>query len=290
MSDLGELVFATAPDPADARRRAERFAEAAAAAGVDPDALGPDAARVVMLGCTRAPYLATLLARDPARLARVIEQGFLHREKPADVIAADVRDACAGVTSADALAAALRTVRNDELVRLGVRELEHGGGAEVGRQLARLAGACFDAAIAFHGAAITARFGPPLEDGGAPASLVVIGMGKLGGAELNFSSDVDVIYVYSSDAGAAGSLSLHEYFAKVCAAVTATMSEVTADDIVFRVDLRLRPEGSQGAIANSLAQLERYYETFGRPWERQAWLKASPCAGDVAGLGAEVME
>src|SRR5204862_498255 len=119
-------------------------------------------------------------------------------------------------------------------------------------------------------------------------SLAVIGMGKLGGEELNFSSDVDVIYVYSSDQGEIGGLSLHEYFAKLCMHVTAALSEVTEDDVVFRVDLRLRPEGAKGAIANSIAQIERYYETFGRPWERQAWIKARPCAGDPE-LGAEVM-
>ena len=91
------------------------------------------------------------------------------------------------------------------------------------------------------------------------AKLAVIGMGKLGGEELNFASDVDVIYVYSSDQGEVGGLSLHEYFAKLCTQVTATLSEVTEDDVVFRVDLRLRPEGAKGAIANSLAQMERYF-------------------------------
>src|SRR5262245_9612203 len=74
----------------------------------------------------------------------------------------------------------------------------------------------------------------------------------------------------------------------MCTQITAALSEVTEDDLVFRVDHRLRPEGSRGPIANSLAQMERYYETFGRPWERQAWIKARPCAGDRA-LGAEVM-
>jgi glutamate-ammonia-ligase adenylyltransferase len=116
----------------------------------------------------------------------------------------------------------------------------------------------------------------------------VIGMGKLGGEELNFASDVDVIYVYSSDQGEAGALSLHEYFAKLCLHVTAALSEVTEDDVVFRVDLRLRPEGAKGAIASSRDALERYYETFGRPWERQAWIKARPCAGDGM-LGNEVI-
>ncbi len=178
------------------------------------------------------------------------------------------------------------------MVRLGARELAMGLDTEVGRELANLADACFDAAIRFHDARLRARHGAPryTDDDGVErdAGLVVIAMGKHGGAELNFSSDVDVIYIYSSDAGAAGELSLHEYFAKLATAVTHALGDVTADDTVFRVDLRLRPEGSRGAIANSLAQCERYYETFGRPWERQAWIKARPCAGDLA-LGAEVM-
>ena len=113
-------------------------------------------------------------------------------------------------------------------------------------------------------------------------------MGKLGGEELNFASDIDVIYIYSTDAGQAGELSLHEFFAKLCERVTASLNEVTDEDTVFRVDLRLRPEGSRGAIANSLPSIERYYETWGRPWERQAWLKARPSAGSRA-LGRRVM-
>src|SRR5262249_35055721 len=157
--------------------------------------------------------------------------------------------------------AALRRVRADELVRLGVRELELGLDIEVGRELARLADACFDQAIAACDGELRARYGTPryLDDDGAlrDAQLVVVGMGKLGGEELNFSSDVDVIYLYSSDQGEVGGLSLHEYFAKLCTQVTAALSAVTEDDVVFRVDLRLRPEGAMGAIANSLAQAER---------------------------------
>src|SRR4029079_10306047 len=107
---------------------------------------------------------------------------------------------------------------------------------------------CFDAAIAFHDRELRARYGAPryVDDNGVErdAGLVVIGMGKLGGMELNFASDVDVIYVYTSDQGTAGSISLHEYFAKLCTLVTQAMSEITEDDLVFRVDLRLRPEGA----------------------------------------------
>jgi glutamate-ammonia-ligase adenylyltransferase len=290
---LVDRAAAGAPDPDDARRRAERFCEAAQAAGLagpSGDGVGEDAAHILALACQRAPYLATLLTRDPTRLARIAADPYLRREKPAGVIAAEVD---AAVAAGPDLNAALRRARGDEMVRLGVRELELGLDTEVGRELAHLADACFDAAIRWHDRLLREKVGVPryTDDAGVEreAGLCVIGMGKLGGEELNFASDVDVIYVYSSDQGMAGELSLHEYFAKLARAVTGALHEVTHDDSVFKVDLRLRPEGSQGAIANSLAQMERYYETFGRPWERQAWLKARPCAGDLA-LGAETME
>jgi glutamate-ammonia-ligase adenylyltransferase len=281
-----------APDEGDAFRRAERLLDAAAQTAVNLTGLDDAGVRIATLVCRSAPYLATLLTRDPRRLVRVAADPYLHREKPREILATEVMAHAGGAHSAAELRAALRRVRADELVRLGVRELELGLDVEVGRELARLADACFDAAIRFHDSELRARYGAPrfIDDDGRErdATLTVIGMGKLGGEELNFASDVDVIYVYSSDQGEAGGLSLHEYFAKLCTQVTAALSEVTEDDVVFRVDLRLRPEGAKGAIANSLAQMERYYETFGRPWERQAWIKARPCAGDLQ-LGDEVM-
>ncbi|HEY0987654.1 MAG TPA: bifunctional [glutamate--ammonia ligase]-adenylyl-L-tyrosine phosphorylase/[glutamate--ammonia-ligase] adenylyltransferase, partial [Kofleriaceae bacterium] len=285
-------LAAGAPDEADALRRAERLFDAAAQSALDITGLDAAAQRIATLACQSAPYLATLLTRDPHRLTRVATDPYLRREKPREVLAAEVAARAARARTQGQLQAALRRVRADELVRLGVRELELGLDTEVGRELARLADACFDAAIAFWDRELRVRYGPPryLDDDGVErdAQLAVIGMGKLGGEELNFSSDVDVIYVYSSDQGEVGGLSLHEYFAKLCTCVTQALSEVTEDDTVFRVDLRLRPEGAKGAIANSLASTERYYETFGRPWERQAWIKARVSAGDAA-LGAEVL-
>lgn len=281
-----------APDEPDALRRAERLLDAAAQSMVDLAGLDDAAQRIARLSCQAAPYLATLITRDPNRLLRVSADPYLRREKPREVLVAEVAARVAGATDQTTLQTRLRSVRGDEMVRLGMRELELGLDTEVGRELARLADACFDAAIGFCDRELTARYDAPryIDDDGVQrdAHLAVIGMGKLGGEELNFSSDVDVIYVYSSDQGEAGPLSLHEYFAKLCMQVTAALSEVTEDGTVFRVDLRLRPEGSRGAIANSLASTERYYETFGRPWERQAWLKARPCAGDRA-LGAELV-
>ncbi|MGE0547798.1 MAG: bifunctional [glutamate--ammonia ligase]-adenylyl-L-tyrosine phosphorylase/[glutamate--ammonia-ligase] adenylyltransferase [Kofleriaceae bacterium] len=282
-----------APDEDDASRRAERLFDAASHSGLDLAGLDDAGVRIATLSCQAAPYLANLLTRDPHRLVRVARDPYLRREKPREVLVGEAREAMRGVTTTNQLHAQLRRLRADELVRLGVRELELGLDTEVGRELARLADTCFDAAITFHDAELRARYGAPryIDDDGheRDAELAVIGMGKLGGEELNFASDVDVIYVYSSDQGEVGGLSLHEYFAKLCTQVTAALSEVTEGDVVFRVDLRLRPEGAKGAIANSLAQMERYYEVFGRPWERQAWIKARPCAGSEQ-LGADVLE
>lgn len=288
-------VSGGAPDPRDAALRCERIVAAAERAGIDLHAATGDAHTVLALCCQRAPYLATLLTRDPTRLLRVARSPFLWREKPAEVMAQELADHLSGCAIGDTegLRRHLRQYRADEMVRLGVRELGLGNPSEVGRELAHLAGVAFDAALAFHDQELRARYGPPRyeDDDGVErdAELVVIGMGKLGGEELNFSSDVDVIYVYSSDAGSAGDLSLHEYFSKLCKEVTASIGEPTEEDVVFRVDLRLRPEGSRGPIANSLPSLERYYETWGRPWERQAWLKARPCAGSMD-LGDQIME
>jgi glutamate-ammonia-ligase adenylyltransferase len=287
-----EAIGRGAPDPADAVRQLRRLEAAAAEAGVALPG-DPEAGVVATLCCQRAPYLARLLARDPGRLTRVVADPYLRRQKPRDRIAAEVAAAAATAADAAELAAALRRCRGDELVRCGVREMQLGKPIEVGEELAHLADACFEAAIAFHWRELASRRGAPRfidEDGAVrPAALAVIAMGKLGGEELNFASDVDVIYVYSSDAAPEDGPELHPWFAELCRHVTAALGEVTADDVVFRVDLRLRPEGSRGAIANSLPSLERYYETWGRPWERQAWLKARPCAGSAA-LGTEIME
>ena len=280
-----------APDPDGARRLLERLAEA----GLDEAALaaaGPDARLLAWLSCTRAPYLAALAAGAPARLCDAARDPHLRREKPREVLAAELELRLVGATTEDHLLRGLREFRAREMLRLGARELGLGTPVEVGRELARLADVALDGAIRFHDAELTARHGEPLEqlnDGTTRrARFVVIGMGKLGGEELNFSSDIDLIYLYSSDTGGAGALALHDYFAQLARRITRAIGELTAEDHVFRVDLRLRPEGTRGPIVNSLLAAERYYETWGRPWERQAWLKARPSAGDLT-LGDEAI-
>ncbi|MBT8496191.1 MAG: bifunctional [glutamate--ammonia ligase]-adenylyl-L-tyrosine phosphorylase/[glutamate--ammonia-ligase] adenylyltransferase, partial [Deltaproteobacteria bacterium] len=285
-SRFTELIR-SAPAPDDAERRLERLLAAASARQLDPESfLGPPL-EVLRSALHKAPYLAQLLVRDPSRLLRVSSDPYLRREKPGDVIAAELAEECRDAHDADELATRLRRYRADELVRLGFRELELGTPMEVGRELAALADAAFDEAIFFHRQALDKRFGSAVDANGKPVAFTVIGMGKLGGRELNFASDVDVIYAYDTDDGAAGDITLHDYFTRLARAITSALGEVTDQDTVFRVDLRLRPEGSRGALVNSVLSMERYYESFGRPWERQAWLKARPCAGDLE-LGEEI--
>jgi glutamate-ammonia-ligase adenylyltransferase len=166
----------------------------------------------------------------------------------------------------------------------------------VTEDLSALAEAALDAAVRFARRAISAKAGEPAAicpDGTRrPCRFVVLGMGKLGGLELNFSSDVDLIYLYETDQGEAGDgpkpLSLHQYFVRVGETVTRIISEATEDGFVFRVDLRLRPEGTRGELATSLRAAEIYYESSGQTWERAALIKARPVAGDRS-LGEEFL-
>ncbi len=126
-------------------------------------------------------------------------------------------------------------------------------------------------------------FGTPIgEESGTPQDLVVVGMGKLGGGELNVSSDIDLILAYGEEGETDGPrrLSNHEYFTRLGKQLIAALAEVTGDGFVFRVDMRLRPYGDSGPLVGSFPMLEQYYETQGREWERYAWIKGRVICGE----------
>ncbi len=132
------------------------------------------------------------------------------------------------------------------------------------------------AAVAYAQQALQERFGVLRDDSDAAVSLVVLGMGKLGGRELNFSSDIDLIFLHpgGNDSDGRKSLSAHEYFTRVSRMVVALIEEPTADGFAFRVDTRLRPFGDSGPPVTSFAALESYLVQHGRGWERYAYIKA----------------
>jgi glutamate-ammonia-ligase adenylyltransferase len=159
--------------------------------------------------------------------------------------------------------------------------------AEVTATYSTLAEVCIRAALDFHHAALAGRHGEPRDEHGTPQQMVVVGMGKLGGGELNVSSDIDLIYLYPEEGNTASddpearirSLTNHEFFIRLGRKLAASLSENTADGYVFRVDLRLRPWGESGPFAMGFAMLEDYLMAQGRPWERYAWIKARPLTG-----------
>ncbi len=124
------------------------------------------------------------------------------------------------------------------------------------------------------------KYGDPLEEKGEIAKGAIIGLGKLGSEELNYYSDIDLLFIYSSDKGKAGNLSLPEFFTKVFEGVVRVLDTNTKEGLPYKVDLDLRPFGKSGAIAISLRSAELYYESYGRTWERFALLRARPVAGD----------
>jgi glutamate-ammonia-ligase adenylyltransferase len=147
-----------------------------------------------------------------------------------------------------------------------------------------LAEACLDLALAHAQRSLIARHGEPRDETGQAQRLVVLAFGKLGGGELNFSSDIDLILAFAENGQTDGArpLANEAFFARVGQQLVKLLAEITVDGYVFRVDLRLRPFGSAGRIALSFAAMEQYYQREGRDWERYAWIKARSVAGDIA--------
>lgn len=249
-----------------------------------------DLRRLVAI-CGSSPFLSRILARNADFFEGLFAGGELGRAKSESVFKKELDARTEGVKDSAAMAKALRVYRQREFLRLGARDLLGLSGVEeLTAELSGLASASLSSALNFSLRELKGKYGPPLysDDNGSlrEAAFAVIGLGKLGGSELNFSSDIDIIYIYSSDrgetksAGAKAGISLHEFFSGLSAGINRLISGVTEDGFVFRIDLNLRPEGRSGDMANSLRSLEIYYESWGQTWERSAMIKASHAAGD----------
>lgn len=257
----------------------QRFVAAGAAPALQRAVLDADLPRVWAV----SDFVAKSCIRSPEMLdRRRVER--LTRASAAGEIAAEVDRAVAGVEDEAALEGSLRRIRRGEMVRIAWRDLA--GAApldETLTDLSDLADACVQAALAKLAGWHAARFGEVRDAGGRPQSLVVLGFGKLGARELNFSSDIDLVFVYPDAGVSDGSRTLDsdEYFARLGQRLIGVLDRNTADGFVFRVDMRLRPFGGSGPLAMSFAAMENYYQNHGREWERYALVKARPVAGDL---------
>ncbi len=160
-------------------------------------------------------------------------------------------------------------------------------------ELGMLATCCLQAALDHHHRLLAEKHGQPCTAEGQPQSLVVLALGKYGGGELNLSSDIDILFCYDSAGECASEgrrpLSADQFFTRQARAVIASLAEIQEEGFCFRVDTRLRPFGDSGPLCCSLAAMEQYYQREGRDWERYAWIKARPVAGDLQ-LGQRLMQ
>jgi len=221
-------------------------------------------------------FVADSCTREPALLATLLSGGELTRRlAPAELAA---RAPALGATVAEAQAQrALRRWRRHELVRIAWRDLA--GWADLAETLADLstfADTAIRSALAHARVALVERYGEPRSPAGQIQPLVAVAMGKLGGGELNFSSDVDLVLLFPEhgDTDGARSVANEEFFTRLAQSLVRLLEAPTADGFVLRVDLRLRPFGASGPVVASFASFEDYLPRHGRDWERYAWIKA----------------
>jgi glutamate-ammonia-ligase adenylyltransferase len=179
---------------------------------------------------------------------------------------------------------AFRRFRRRQTLRIGVNDVIRDRPLEeVTRDITRVAEVAIEVALSHALGQLTARFGVPHGADGRPARLAVLGFGKLGGEELNYSSDIDLMFVYDREGETHGRRAIDnaELYGRVVGEVVRLLSAHTPHGQAYRVDLRLRPEGQRGPLARSLASTLSYYDAMGRTWERQALIKARPVAGDL---------
>ena len=168
----------------------------------------------------------------------------------------------------------LRRWKGREMTRIALREVaEVASIEETTEELSQLAAICLTQIFRHWNRELRNRFGSP------DAEFAVLGLGKLGGRELNHSSDIDVIFVYSHEGQLSANMSYHEWFNRLSANIVETFSSTHSAGALFRIDLRLRPEGSAGPLARSLESMENYYSGFGETWERLALIRARGVAG-----------
>jgi glutamate-ammonia-ligase adenylyltransferase len=243
--------------------------------------------------------LAFTLVRDPLLLYWLAQQNVLSTAPTRAGMERTIRQSLEGVIATELKLDLLRRFRHREMLRIGVRDLVRlADVVETTASLSDLASVLIDAAYRIVDTDLRARYGIPMHKNRqgrwVETGFTVIAMGKLGGHELNYSSDVDVLYLCESHEGGTRPavsglpkvkglkqrrLSNEEYFEILARELTKALTEQTREGYVYRVDLRLRAEGSVGQLTRSLDDYAKYYRTRGQVWERLALLKAWPIAG-----------
>ena len=226
-------------------------------------------------------YLADILVRHSEYFYWLVTAGINRLEFDRETFLAEFESSAKQVSSIEKKISVLKRLKRREILRIGTLDIMGWIDLRTAtRNLSELADAVIQAVFHLHLSETEAAFGK------VQASLAIIGLGKLGGMELNYSSDIDIIFVYSEE-GEGNRLdtrhifSYHDYFNRFAEKMIHSLSQISDGEALYRVDTRLRPDGVSGPLARSLASYLHYYELRGRVWERQMLIKARPVAGDL---------
>ncbi len=239
-----------------------------------------------------SPFLSEILIRNPTYVYWVADQQLLRQPRGKRILQAELTAALRPLRSPERKFDLLRRFKRRELLRIGARDLLQLCAVDAtATALSDLADAVIQKALEVSAEAVIAEIGGPKAGRrhAAGRGFAVIAMGKLGGSELNFSSDVDLIYIHGTGAPAAAGrgqtrapIDPAEFYSRLARALTTGLCTITHEGYLYRVDLRLRPLGSTGPMVFALRDVRRHYATLGQTWERLALLKARPIAGDRA--------
>lgn len=277
-----------AADPAAARRGWERLQSVASAAV--RQALGRDAAlaEALLAIFSVSEHLSETLLQAPDLVLWLDDARRQNRGRNHEDWTAALDEFTRGLGRSEGeRAQALARFQRREYLRIVLRDL-HGDAAlaETTQELSHLADALLERAYTWAWNDLAERFGTPQESGGGGAEMAILGLGKLGGEELNYSSDIDLMFLYSAPgttAGGAAATTNREFFSRLAQSVVQYVSRVTAEGRAYRVDLRLRPGGREGEMVLPLASAAEYYRGPAREWELQMLIRGRGCAGS-AGL------
>ena len=274
-----------APDPDLALNNFDRVARAIGRREAFARQLNatPELCRMLVYVLGGSSFMTDVLVRDsetffwltdsPHRIAESSDKKQLRTSFDRDIAAADTRE--------DKFNAIRRAARR-ELLRIGIGDLAGNRAIQyVAADLSILADVCLQKLIDILLPDLQARYGVPRDVKGQPADFAIIGLGKLGGMELNFSSDIDLMFVYSAGGNTDGAKSTtnQEFFTRLCEQIVRAATDVTQEGFLYRMDMRLRPDGAAGALVMPLSGYESYYMLRGELWERQMLIKARCCAG-----------
>ncbi|NLC72091.1 MAG: bifunctional [glutamate--ammonia ligase]-adenylyl-L-tyrosine phosphorylase/[glutamate--ammonia-ligase] adenylyltransferase [Desulfuromonadaceae bacterium] len=302
LPDLVPAILAT-PDPDLCLNSLDRLCTAVPSDELLSVLAGPHG-RDLLTVLGTSPFLTSILVTQKKLPGRTFQKEWLAAARTEGEMLRELDGRIADDISFEKLQKELRLFKKQEVLRIATRDLcGLGDLATVTGEISALAAASLQKAFQVCGNLLRRQYGAPTPEdnqNGAEAAFTILGMGKLGGRELNFSSDIDLMYFYSPVTGmttgvtdasgqTSGVIPLHLYFVKLANLITKAISQPTADGFVFRVDLNLRPEGKSGDIAQSCESAEIYYESWGQSWERSALIKARPVAGSIP-LGVRLLK